>query len=73
MGLAACAGAAVAIDVASLARIVASDLAVSGLEVELDAPASAMIVGDPEWVRRILDNLLDNAWKYGTPPVRIEV
>src|SRR5438552_9923248 len=61
------------IDVASLARIVASDLAVSGLEVELDAPASAMIVGDPEWVRRILDNLLDNAWKYGTPPVRIEV
>ena len=36
-------------------------------------PSRAVVVCDREYVRRILDNLIDNAFKYGQPPVRIVV
>lgn len=49
------------------------DHGVLGRDVHVTAPSTAMVVGDRESVRRILDNLLDNAFKYGRPPVRIEV
>jgi two-component system sensor histidine kinase KdpD len=62
-----------AIDVASLVRRAAADATVAGLTVEVDGPDSAMVEGDEEWLRRAFDNLLDNAGKYGRPPVRIEV
>jgi signal transduction histidine kinase len=39
----------------------------------VSAPTTAIVVCDREYVRRILDNLLDNAFKYGRPPVRVEV
>ena len=62
-----------AVDVASLVRRAAADATVAGLTVEVEGPDSAMVEGDEEWLRRALDNLLDNAGKYGRPPVRIEV
>ena len=61
------------VDAAALVRIAASDAQVSGLAVEVDGPTSAMVMGDAEWLRRVFDNLLDNARKYGEPPVRIEI
>jgi signal transduction histidine kinase len=61
------------IDVASLVRTAASDATVAGLTVEVQGPAAAMVEGDEEWLRRVFDNLLDNAGKYGRPPVHIEV
>jgi hypothetical protein len=42
-------------------------------EIEVTAPFAAVVVCDREYVRRILDNLVDNAFKYGRPPVRIDV
>jgi signal transduction histidine kinase len=61
------------VDAAALVRIAASDAQVSGLAVEVDGPTCAMVLGDAEWLRRVFDNLLDNARKYGEPPVRIEI
>jgi two-component system sensor histidine kinase KdpD len=50
-----------------------ADHGVLDREIHVSAPSEAIVVGDREYVRRILDNLLDNAFKYGSPPVRIEV
>ena len=61
------------VDVASLVRRVASDATVAGISVEVEGPDSVLVVGDEEWLHRVFDNLLDNAGKYGRPPVRIEI
>lgn len=50
-----------------------ADHGVLDREIHVSAPPSAMVVCDREYVRRILDNLLDNAFKYGSPPVSVEV
>lgn len=61
------------VDVAALARLAAIDFAVSDRPVEVVAPDSAPTVADPESIRRVLDNLLSNAHKYGQAPVRVIV
>ncbi len=61
------------IDVASVVREAAADHGVLGREIRVTAPRAALVLCDREYVRRILDNLLDNAFKYGRPPVRIEL
>ncbi|MGZ4110469.1 MAG: ATP-binding protein, partial [Actinomycetota bacterium] len=61
------------VDVADLARATARDFALTGRPVIVDAPASAPIQANTGGVRRILDNLLDNAHKYGRPPVRLMI
>jgi K+-sensing histidine kinase KdpD len=62
-----------AVDLAKVVREAVVDHTVLDRTIEVIAPAAAVIVCDREYVRRILDNLVDNAFKYGSPPVRIEV
>jgi len=61
------------IDVAALVRLSALDSQVAGRPVEVEAPPSCQVRADPEVVRRIVTNLIENAHKYGAPPVRITV
>jgi two-component system sensor histidine kinase KdpD len=61
------------VDVAELARNVARDFELTDRPVFLDAPSSAPILSNADALRRVLGNLLDNAHKYGAPPVRMLV
>lgn len=61
------------IDLAALVRLAALDSQVAGRPVEVEAPAACEVRADPEAVRRIVGNLIENAHKYGTTPVRITV
>jgi signal transduction histidine kinase len=61
------------VDLTKVVRDAAADHRVLDREIHVMAPPTAVVVCDREYVRRILDNLVDNAIKYGGPPVRIEV
>ncbi|HEX9122514.1 MAG TPA: GAF domain-containing sensor histidine kinase [Actinomycetota bacterium] len=63
----------VSVDLAEVARTIAHDFEASGRPVALDVPASAPVLGSEEGLRRVVSNLLDNAHKYGKPPVRVSV
>ena len=63
----------VATDLASLARIAASDPEIAQGVMQVEAPSSAIAFVDPHAIRRVLDELIDNACRYGSPPVRVEV
>jgi two-component system sensor histidine kinase BaeS len=41
-----------------------------GLELELDAPTRATVLGDPERLQQLFDNLLSNALRYTDAPGR---
>jgi two-component system sensor histidine kinase KdpD len=61
------------VDVAALVRLTALDSQVAGRPVEVEAPPVCEVRADPETVRRIVTNLIENAHKYGAAPVRITV
>lgn len=61
------------VDLGALVRLAARDFEVTDRPVEVEAPESVRVLGDPEALRRILDNLLDNAHKHGSPPIRVTV
>jgi signal transduction histidine kinase len=61
------------VDVGALARLAATDFAISERPVEVDAIDGLTTLADPESLRRVLDNLLMNAFKYGKPPVSVVV
>lgn len=61
------------IDLSALVRLSALDSQVAGRPVEVEAPAACPVRADPEAVRRIVTNLIENAHKYGAGPVRITV
>jgi two-component system sensor histidine kinase KdpD len=61
------------IDLSALVRLAALDSQVAGRPVEVEAPAACEVRADPEAVRRIVGNLIENAHKYGAAPVRISV
>ena len=43
----------------------------AGSPIEVDVPTSANATGEADSLRRVVDNLIDNAMKYGAPPVRV--
>jgi signal transduction histidine kinase len=63
----------VVIDVVGLAQRAAAESAVMQHPVEVTGADQAWVLGDGEALRHVLDNLIDNAWKYGVPPVQVDV
>ncbi|MGZ8733815.1 MAG: GAF domain-containing sensor histidine kinase [Acidimicrobiia bacterium] len=59
------------VDIAALIRMSALDSQVAGRPVELTVPEHCEVRADPESLRRIIGNLVENAHKYGAMPVRI--
>jgi two-component system sensor histidine kinase KdpD len=59
------------VDLSALIRMTALDSQVAGRPVEVDVPEHCEVRADPESMRRIIGNLVENAHKYGAPPVRI--
>jgi two-component system, OmpR family, sensor histidine kinase KdpD len=61
------------VDLTRVVREAAADHGLRDREIQVTAPNAAVVVCDREYIRRILDNLVNNAFKYGSPPVRIEL
>ena len=61
------------VDVGALVRLVALEWQLAGKPVSVDAPEHCEVRADPEALRRILGNLIDNAHKHGAEPVVVEV
>jgi two-component system, OmpR family, sensor histidine kinase KdpD len=61
------------VDLAKVVREAAVDHGMLDREIEVTTPHAAVVVCDRAYLRRILDNLVDNAFKYGRPPVRVQV
>jgi two-component system sensor histidine kinase KdpD len=60
-------------DLATIVRQAAGDARVAGREVAVDAPERCRVIADPELFRRAIDNLIDNAYKHGAPPVHVSL
>ena len=61
----------VLVDLADLVRTVARDFGVTERPVEVEVHEGLSAMSDPDAIRRILVNLLDNAHKYGAAPIRV--
>jgi signal transduction histidine kinase len=61
----------VPVDLADLVRTVAGDFGVTDRPVEVEVHEGLSAMTDPDAIRRILVNLLDNAHKYGAAPIRV--
>lgn len=61
------------LDLAALVRLVALDSQVAGRPVTVRAPDRCEVRADPEALRRIVGNLIENAHKYGEAPIRVSL
>jgi two-component system sensor histidine kinase KdpD len=61
------------VDLAVLVRSVARDFEGSGRPVQVRVPSGSVVLGNTDAIQQVLINLLDNAHKYGAPPVRVTV
>ncbi len=61
------------VDVAACAREVARTYADAFGSIDVDAPNSCHVIADDDVLQQILVNLIDNAYKYGAPPIRVEI
>jgi K+-sensing histidine kinase KdpD len=61
------------VDIAAIVRELASEYQIGGRPFEVDAPATAVILARADAARRVLINLLDNAFKYGAPAVVVTI
>ena len=60
------------LDLGAIARSAAADLEAAGRPVEVDAPA-ALVRASADGLRRVVNNLVTNAYDHGRPPVRMSV
>lgn len=60
------------IDVRSQVEQIVSTAAPDPAAVRIDVPADTVVVVDRNVLDRILTNLVSNAFKYGTPPVKVQ-
>jgi two-component system sensor histidine kinase KdpD len=61
------------VDLVATVRLATADTSLIGREVATDLPERAVVLGDQECLRRVVDNLIDNAFKYGAAPVRVVI
>jgi len=61
------------IDLCALIRLTALDSNVAGRPVDVELPVACSVRAEPEALRRVLTNLIENAHKYGADPVRVAV
>ncbi|MGZ4675419.1 MAG: GAF domain-containing sensor histidine kinase [Acidimicrobiia bacterium] len=61
------------LDLCALIRVTALDSEVAGRTVSLELPPNCFVRAEPEALRRILTNLIENAHKYGSQPIRVAV
>lgn len=59
------------VDVAEVAREVAAKIDASGRPTGVRGPASVRVVSRPEWIERVLHELIANGHAHGEPPVRV--
>ncbi|MFM7061604.1 MAG: ATP-binding protein [Actinomycetes bacterium] len=59
------------VDLGALVRLAALDAQLSGHPVTVDAPEHYEVRADPEGLRRVVGNLIENAHKYGSAPVTV--
>ncbi|HEX2090534.1 MAG TPA: HAMP domain-containing sensor histidine kinase [Actinomycetota bacterium] len=62
-----------AVDVAACAHVVARTYADAFGSIEVVAPEGCHVLADADVLQQILVNLIDNAYKYGKPPIRVQV
>jgi len=61
------------LDLPGLVRLIALDSELAGRPVSVGAPEHLDVIADPEAIRRMLTNLIDNAYAHGAPPVSVAV
>jgi K+-sensing histidine kinase KdpD len=61
------------VDLVATVRLAAADTALVGRKVDTELPEHAVVLGDHECMRRVVDNLIDNAFKYGAEPVKVVI
>jgi len=61
------------VDLQEVAATVAEDFSSDGRSVDVGVSDELRVAGDPALLQQALWNLLDNAFKYGSPPVSIAV
>lgn len=59
------------ISATDVVRDLAAEYAVTGQTVEIEAPAGVHVLARSDSFRRIVTNLVDNAFKYGGAPVQV--
>jgi len=63
----------VPVDLCEIARSAAAESSQAGKIVIIDAPGAAYVLTDPHTVRRVIDHLLEFAYKYGADPIGLGV
>lgn len=61
------------VDMAALVRELANEYHVGGRGFTVTAPPTAVVLGRADGLRRVIVNLVDNAFKHGTPPVSVTI